>query len=241
MPLNIEVTQFPNGIGTVKDNSVLSSLPLPTPAVDLGFDDCGAASLLDLIATGTVIGAGAVLSQLAGFASGVRRYTTAGADGDGLAIGFDQATAAPDNMVVNAAPVWFGLRFRVDDPVEFTLLAGFFPDASALAPTDGIFLRCADATGVLEIVSVAAAAAESATALGTLQADTWYEAAFYYDGIDKVAAQFSGPDGVIGGGGNVIPGANLTAIQVQPSINFAAGEAVAKNFDLDWVLFGGAR
>jgi len=56
-----------------------------------------------------------------------------------------------------------------------------------------------------------------------------------------VAAQFSGPDGVIGGGGNVIPGANLTAVQVQPSINFAAGEAVAKNFDLDWVLFGGAR
>jgi hypothetical protein len=38
MPLNIEVTQFPNGIGTVKDNSVLNAVPVPIPGGAFAFE-----------------------------------------------------------------------------------------------------------------------------------------------------------------------------------------------------------
>lgn len=240
MAQNIQVTQFPDGLGTVRDNNLLASLPVPVPGVASFFDDLDAGSNIDAIATQTALAAGVTQSQLAGFASGVRRFSTAGADGDGNAIGFDQATNFADNMVVNVAETWLGIRFRVDDPVEFTLLAGFFEDGAALAPADGIFLRCADGSGVLEIVAVAAAGGTTAANLGTLSADTWYEAHLYCD-LTNVSGQFIGPGGIVGGGNTIVPGANLTAVQVQPNVNFAAGEAAVKNFDLDYVLFAGGR
>jgi hypothetical protein len=65
--------------------------------------------------------------------------------------------------------------------------------------------------------------------------------ALYWDGIDKVSGQFTGPDGVIGGGGTIIPGANLPAVGLSPTVTVAEGAAAAVTADLDYVLFGGSR
>lgn len=242
MPLNIEVTQFPNGIGTVKDNDVLNAVPLPTPGVGaLSVEDFGSDSNFAALWATTVIGAGAVETYPIS-ASGVLTSTSAGAATDGLKQAANGAGAIVDafNFVVGVA-AWFGIRFRIDDPTNTILLFGLIPAAATVAPADGVYFRSADVTADLELVAENTSV-EVATNLGTLAADTWYEAGFHWDGIDKISGQFTGPDGVVGGGGTVIPGASLPAVGLQPTFLFSAGAgAGAKVLDVDYVLFGGSR
>jgi len=241
MPLNIEVTQFPNGIGTAGDNSVLNAIPLPGPLALLSIEDFGPYTLRDILWTATAIGAGVTQTFLLSSA-GVQRQVSAGAATDGNKLQADGDGLFTDTFELAVGQeAWYGIRFRTDDPIQNILLFGFWPAVGTVAPTDGVYLRSDDGSAVLNLISENNGAAQSLTALGTLEADTWYEAAFYWDGIDKISAQFTGPDGVIGGGGTVIPGANLPAVGTLPSYLFSAGEAAAKTLDVDWVLFGGSR
>lgn len=239
MPLDIEVTQFPNGVGTAKDNSILNAVPQPLPNAFHHVEDFGpntqVADWTDL-----AIGAGVGGDVFPDSANGVLQQVSAGAATDGNKLSL-QLDGGNNFLISTAGRAWFGIRFRTDDPVENILVFGFSLAADTVAPGDGVFLRCADGSGVMEIVSVNSGAAESAADLGTLEADTWYEAALYWDGIDKVSGQFVGPDGVVGGGGNIIPGANLPSAGLTPGFLFSAGEAAAKTLDVDYVLFGGSR
>lgn len=241
MPLNIEVTQFPNGVGTAKDNSVLNAIPLPGPAGHLTIEDFGPGSLLGGVWAGTAIGAGATPTYPLS-SSGVLRQTSAGAATDGNKFEADAGGEQSDSFGFSVGEeAWYGIRFRIDDPINTILIFGFIPDAATVTPADGVYLRSADVTGVLELVAENTSV-EVATNLGTLEADTWYEAAFYWDGIDKISGQFTGPDGVVGGGGTVLPAASLPAVGLLPGFLFSAGAgAGAKILDVDWVLFGGSR
>ncbi len=243
MPLNIEVTQFPNGVGTAKDNSVLNAIPLPGPnAAALSVEDfgqdtrIGEAGWVDL-----VIGAGVAGDVFPLGANGVLQQVSAGAATDGNKISAQFAGVDTFGLSVGQE-AWFGIRFRIDDPLNTILVFGFTPFDETVAPLDGVFLRSDDVSAALNLVSIAAAGGTSTTPLGTLEADTFYEAAIYWDGIDKISGQFSGPDGVIGGGGTVIPGANLTAVGLNPGFLFSDGvDGAAKTLDVDYVLFGGSR
>jgi hypothetical protein len=241
MPLNIEVTQFPNGIGTARDNSVLNSIPLPGPNVgalsveDFG-QDTGIADWTDL-----AIGAGVAGDVFPLGANGVLQQVSAGAATDGNKLSIQRAGVDTFSLLVGQE-VWFGLRFRISDALNTILVFGFTPFDETVAPVDGVFLRSDDVSAALNLVSIAAAGGTSTVVLGTLADDTWYDAAMYWDGVDKVSAQFVGPDGVIGGGGNILPGANLTAVGLNPGFLFSDGvDGAAKTLDVDWVLFGGSR
>jgi len=240
MPLNISVTQFPGGVGNARDNSVLNSLPLPGPNVALNVMDFGQGEDYASFYASTVIGAGAVLSNPLS-SSGILRQVSAGAATDGTKQAASIGSSADSFQFVLGKEAWFGARINLSEVVNEILLLGFIPAAATVAPADGVFLRSADATGNLEIVS-RNTGVEVATVIGTLLAATDYDVAFYWDGINKISAQFTGPDGSIGGGGTVIPGALLPAVGLQPSIVSSRGAvAGVTTFDLDYVLFGGSR
>lgn len=240
MPLNIEVTQFPGGVGSQKDNSVLNSLPLPGANVALNVQDFSMGEDYAAIYAPTVIGAGAVLTNPLS-ASGILRGVTAGAATDGLKLAANVGSDNDAFQLVAGKEAWFGVHLNSDDILDTIFLLGFIPDAATVAPADGVFLRKADASLDVEIVS-RNTGVEVATVIGQLAPATDYVLAFYYDGVDKIAAQFTGPDGVIGGGGTVLPGALLPAVGLQPSVVFSRGAvAAATTVDLDYVLFGGSR
>jgi len=240
MPLNIEVTQFPNGVGTAKDNSVLNAIPLPGPIAALSVEDFGQdTGIADW--TDLAIGAGVAGDVFPLGANGVLQQVSAGAATDGNKLSIQLAGVDTFGLSVGQE-AWFGIRFRISDALNTILVFGFTPFDETVAPLDGVFLQSDDVSAALNLVSIAAAGGTSTVALGTLEDDTWYEAAFYWDGIDKISGQFSGPDGVIGGGGTIIPGANLTAVGLNPGFLFSDGaDAAAKTLDVDWVLFGGSR
>lgn len=241
MPLNIEVTQFPNGVGTAKDNSVLNAVPLPLPnAAALSVHDFGADTDMGDW-TDIAIGSGVGGDVFPLSSSGVLQQVSDGAATDGNKLTM-QLSGQDVFGIAAAVEAWFGIRFRIDDALNTILVFGFSPFDETVAPIDGVFLRSDDVDNTLNLVAIAAAGGTSTIPLGELADDTWYEAAIYWDGIEKISGQFVGPDGVVGGGGTVIPGVNLTAVGLNPGFLFSDGvDGAAKTLDVDYVLFGGSR
>jgi hypothetical protein len=240
MPLNIEVTQFPNGVGTAKDNSVLNAIPLPLPGAVLSVEDFGQdTGIADW--TDLAIGAGVAGDVFPLGSNGVLQQVSAGAATDGNKLSI-QLAGVDTFLVAVGQEAWYGLRFRISDVLNTILVFGFTPFDETVAPIDGVFLNSADVSTDLNLTAIAAAGGTSTTVLGQLADDTWYECAIYWDGIDKISGQFVGPDGVIGGGGTVLPGANLTAVGLNAGFLFSDGvDGAAKTLDVDYVLFGGSR
>jgi len=238
--LNIEVTQFPGGVGNQRDNSVLNSLPVPGPNIALSVEDfLSGTSYLSNFTITAIGGGAAIVTPLS--SSGLLRQTSAGAATDGNKVAADGDASADPFQFVIGKEAWFGMRVNIDDVLNTLLLFGFVPAADTVAPVDGVFLRKADVTNDLEIVS-RSAGVEVATVIGQLANNTDYEIAIYWDGIDKISAQFVGPDGVIGGGGTVLPGALLPAVGLQPMFLSSRGAAAGVTImDVDYVLFGGSR
>lgn len=240
MPLNIEVTQFPNGIGTVKDNNVLSAVPVPIPGGAFAFDDLDQNSLFLTNWEAVAIAGGVTVTRPLS-ASGLLRQVTGGAGLDGNAYHATEGGVAPDVFAIAVGQeAWFGARLTLDVADLSTLILGFVPEASAIAPTDGVYIRKASGATLVELVVENNGTAQSVISLGNISADVLFEFGIYWDGIDKVSAQFSA-EGVIGGGGALLPGANLPAVGLSPTVTVAEGAAAAVTADLDYVLFGGSR
>jgi hypothetical protein len=241
MPLNIEVTQFPNGIGTRKDNSVLIGVPSPIDLAMSSFDDLGQGSNFLANFSATAIAGGVTVTRPLS-SSGVLRQVTGGAGGDGNEYNGDDGAAAVDSFeFATGREAWYAARVMIDVVNLSTLILGFVPNSSAIAPADGVYIRKASGATLVELIVENNGTAQSAVDLGNIAADTWYEFALFWDGIDKVSAQFTGPDGVVGGGGNIIPGANLPSVGLDPTVTVQENAAAAVTMDLDYVLFGGSR
>ena len=238
--LNIEVTQFPNGVGNQRDNSVMNSLPIPGPNVALSVEDFAMDSDYVSIWAATALGAGSAASNPLS-ASGILQQTSAGAATDGNKFAANIGSDNDAFFLSAGTEAWFGVRLNTDDILNTILLLGFIPEADTVAPANGVFLRSVDGSADLEIVS-RSANVEVATVLGSLQNNVDYEIAFYYDGIDKISAQFVGPDGVVGGGGTVLPAGLLPAVGTQPTFLYARGAAAGVTvLNVDYILFGGSR
>ena len=138
MPLNIEVTQFPNGIGTVGDASVLNGVGSPLPSDgSINVNDFGGGEGYQNTYEEVAVGALAVASVLPN-AAGVTRFTTPGVAAQGTALG---------------VPAWMTARLDIADPVVNAFILGFVPGGSGLAPLDGVYLSCDAATGDVFIVA----------------------------------------------------------------------------------------
>lgn len=236
---NTEITQFPAGVGTRADDDILAKVRVPIPGDAFAFDDLDNYTLFDTLVGNTAIAAGATPSfPLSN--SGVLRQVSAGADGDGNEANVNAGGGQADTFqLVSTRPAYYGCRFRIDDAVQSTIILGFVPNGSALAPADGMYFRKTDGDDEAFLIIENNAAAQTSVSLGDIVADTWYEMGIFWDG-EVASCQFRAADGS-GGGNSVEPGANLPAVGLEPTFTFAAGEAAAKTFDVDYYLFGGGR
>ena len=171
MPLNIEVTQFPDGIGDAGDDSVLNGVGSPLNrggSVSLE-DFSGGENYLDAYSN-VAIGGAAVASVLAA-ASGVVRFTTPGVATQGSALEADAATTHVDGFLVSAGiPAWMLARLDIADPVVNAWQIGFQPGASAGAPADGLYLSSVAGSGDVNLIIENNGAAQESQLVGTLSA-----------------------------------------------------------------------
>jgi hypothetical protein len=237
MPLNIEVTQFPNGIGTAGDASVLNGVGSPLPIGAIAIEDFSGGENYLTHYSNVVIGGAAVASVLAS-ASGVARFTTPGVAAQGSALEADSATTDVDGFLVSAGvPAWITARLDIAEPVVNAFILGFVPGGSGLAPLDGVYLSCDAATGDVFIVVENNAGAQETQLVGTLGAGPtgFIDIALYWDGI-VAAAQFPG------GGGSFIPNvANIPTVGLNATLTMVEGAGGATTFDVDLLAFGGGR
>ena len=239
MPLDIQVTQFPGGIGTVGDNSILNGVPGPLNLRAASYfedflpDYEFPGFWSELAAAG---GGPAVLTQPPS-PNGVLNFVTAGAT-TGSVLTANAAGALTDAYAVQAGVAsWFGLRMSISDAIESAFLFGFMPEATLDAPVDGVYVSKAAGTGDVFIVVQNAGAATETQLVGTLAAGAlpFVDMALYWDGL-KASAQFTG------GGGSFIPDvANLPAVGLSPQFALVEGAAGPVTFEVDYVLFGGGR
>lgn len=238
MTLNIEVTQFPNGVGSVGDDNVLNGVesPLHLLGSNIMEDFTGGSDYLEAW-TNVAITAPAVGADL-GSSSGVVRFTTPGTPTQGTALEANAATGLVDGHLVQAGiPSWITARIDISEPVVNAFLLGFVPGASAFAPADGLYLNCAAATGDVFIIIENNGAAQETQLVGTLAAGAtgFIDIALYWDGI-VAAAQFPG------GGGSFIPAtANIPAVGLNATLTMVEGAGGAATFDVDYIAFGGGR
>lgn len=238
MPLNIEVTQFPNGIGTVGDNSVLNGVALPLPVN-------GAVQVEDFVGgtdysaawTVTAIGGGVTPSFVLS-SNGILRLTTGAVAGDGASVEADGGGNFVDAFVVQqGVPAWIAARVDLSDAIDSTFILGFVPAGSALAPTDGVYLISAAGSGDVDLIVENSGAAQESVNVATLSAGATglVEVALYWDG-EKASAQ------IAGGGNSLVPdSANIPTVGTNATLTAAAGAAGAITADADWIAFGGGR
>ncbi len=238
---NIQVTQFPGGVGTVKDNSVLQALPVPIPSrASVVFDDFGAiVGLPDQTGYAQVdTGVASVLSALPSAAGILRMVTPGGGDGSILA-GLDFAGGSDPIVLAVGQPVWFGARFRTSllDATGINLF-GFGDQASGPASTEGLQLRVFFNTVTLTSVN---AVGQTEVSFGNVVADTWYEVSMYWDGVDRVSGQLADTNGNILAGGGFLADANFPTLGMAPIFGAAETGVAPITLDVDWVMFAAGR
>lgn len=236
MPLNIEVTQFPNGIGTVGDASVLNGVGSPLPSDgSIGVMDFDSSEEFTAAYSEIAVGALAVPSVLPS-ASGVVRFTTPGVAAQGTALEGDAGGNHIDGFLVSAGvPAWMLARLDIADPVVNEFLVGFVPAGSGVAPAAGLYLYSMAGSGDVNLI--VEGAAQEVQLVGTLAAGAtgYIDIALSWDGI-VAAAQFPG------GGGSFIPSpANLPAVGLNATLTLVEGAGGATTFDVDMIAFGGGR
>ena len=236
--LNIEVTQFPNGIGDAADNSILNGVGSPlnkNGSVSLE-DFSGGENYLDHYSN-VAITTTAVATALAN-ANGVARFTTGAVAATGSALEADAATTHVDGFLVSAGvPAWMTARIDIAEPVVNAWQLGFQPGASAGAPTDGLYLSSVAASGDVNLIIENNGAAQESQLVGTLAVGPtgFIDISLFWDGI-VAAAQFPG------GGGSFIPAvANIPAVGLNATLVMLVGAGGATTFDVDLLAFGGGR
>lgn len=238
MPLDIQVTQFPGGLGTAGNNTILTGVSNPLPALQsLAIEDFSGGENYLTHYSPVVIGGAAVPTVLPS-ASGVVRFTTSGTPTQGTALEGDGATSHVDGFLVEAGvPAWIAARLDIADPVVNAFLIGFVPGASALAPADGLYLYSAAASGDVNLIIENNGAAQEVQLIGTLAAAATgqFNIGLFWDGL-KAMGQFPG------GGGSFIPQvANIPAVGLNATLTMVEGAGGATTFDVDSLAFGGGR
>jgi hypothetical protein len=242
MPLNIKVTQFPDGIGTVTDDSVLNSIPSPINIAALAYNEFDQNDQFSNIWALNSLGVGGATDSRLASASGVLRQTTGIVAGEGQEYNANAGGDATDAFVfASEVESWFGARFRIDTADLSTIILGWVPEGSALAPLDGVYFSKPTGDTEAFLIVENSGAAQSSISLGDIAADTWYDLGIFYNGEDKVSCQVRPLDGSDGLGGILEPGSNLPSVGLDPTFTVATGAAAAVIFDLDYVLFGGGR
>lgn len=228
MPLiDNTVTRQPNGIANVAAADIFNSLREPDPSQFIrDFDDFVNYLVTDWSTGGVGLGSTAVQAGL----GGLLRLTTTAADNDNRWIQRNN----PNFNFIAGKRWFFQVRIaQISDAVQSDVAVGLQIAVAAnnfLTPVDGVFFRKDDGAGDIFLVSRAASVETVSASLATLAAATEYRLQMFHDGVDSIWAAINGT--VLA---RITPAA-LPAVLMGPTIGLQAGEAAAKNMDIDQIL-----
>lgn len=160
---------------------------------------------------------------------GVARLTTGGGDNDGI----NMQVQGEAFTFTAEYPTYFGCRIRMSDVDQCDFIAGLCVTDSDLVGgmSEGVYFRHLDGGTALNFV-LEEATVETATAYAPALTDTtWYTLEFVYEG-GSMRWYVNGVRQTSPALTNLPNGAGFW---LTPSLEFLAGEALAKTLDIDWI------
>lgn len=237
-------TVFPNGVTNAQLDSFGARVPCEWPpqlyTFFTDFDKfnaaLGATGLADWLNTPSTAGAG-TSSVVTDAFGGILLITLPSASDDfgnsyqwlgGNAL----ADVAETFIFTPGKELWFAARFALSEVVQSDLIIGLAVatlQPITTAPTDGVFFIKSDGSAAMSLRSSLASSATN-VAVGSLVAATFVEAAFHYNGIDKISAFINGnPAGSMG-----ITTLPITELAV--TFGVQNGDTAARTASFDWIF-----
>lgn len=232
--MDITVTQFPGGVGTVADNSPWAAFkgPLPTQ-YHTYFEDFDTFTAAEWTITTTEAGAGSASEALTDGDGGLLLVTNDAADDDA-----DFFQKVGESFLFEAGKkLFFEARFKVSDATQSDVVFGLqITDTTPLDVTDGVFFQKDDGDTNIDFHVEKNNTATSEAAVGTLADDTFVKLGFYYDGVSGVYAIVDGAAVAKVATTNLPDDEALTV-----SFGIQNGEAAAKTMTVDYIFVAKER
>jgi hypothetical protein len=231
--------RFPSGLSSAVKGSALWNFGMPDPTkFHVFFDDFDNFEADQWVITRV----GATPTEVAANGDGGRLLLTMAATDDSSSSlqwsGDDAAGVIRSFRFQLGKQLWYKSRFQVSDMLQSDFVLGLqIADTTPLAVTDGVYFRKDDGDTNINLVSIAASVASTATKANVLPAaNTDFTLAYYFDGVASVTMFVND---LAQGSVNI---ANLPVGQdLAVSIHMQNGEAVAKSMNLDYVFVAKER
>lgn len=224
---NLTTTRLPSGVTTVGVEHIFANFPAPVPTNMLGyFNDFFTYTAGDWVVTETTAAATEALTA----GNGGQLLVTNTATNDSL-VALQKTPAMV--LMDSTKQTWFSARFKVSEATEIDVVMGMqVVDTTPLDVTDGIYFLKADGAATYDIIcrKNATTGSTSATAVGSIAADTFIVLQWYYDGAGYL---YYGANGTLLGSLSVasyFPDTDLTV-----SFGIQNGDSNARTMTVDWV------
>lgn len=222
------VTQFPNGAGTVADNSPWTAFKRPLPTqYHTYFNDFDTFTVAEWTITTTEAGAGSATEALTDGDGGLLLVTNDDADNDN---DFFQKVGESFKFE-SGKKLFFEARFKTSDATQSDIVMGLqITDTSPLDVTDGVFFIKADDAATVDFRVEKDNTATTSSAVATMANDTFIRLGFYYNGVDAVYPIVNG-----------VPSAKLATTNLPDdedltvSFGIQNGAAAAKTLTVDYI------
>lgn len=222
-------TRFPNGLTTARVTETMGDFILPDPTqAHVYFNDFDTYAAAEWTITTVEAGAGSATEALTDADGGVLLITNDAADDDS-----DFFNKVGESFLfATGKKLWFKARFKVSDATQSDFVIGLqITDTTPLDVTDGVFFQKDDGDANLDFHVEKNNTATSATAIATVEDDTYLTVGFYYDG--KSSIKYYVNDVHLG----TLATTNMPDDEVLTiSFGIQNGEAVAKTMSLDYIL-----
>lgn len=224
------VTRFPNGLGTVGDQSMFADLKVPLPlAYHVFFDDFDRYAAADWTVTET---SGSATQGIVDGDGGLLRLTNVTGDN-----GIVQLQSKEGFKFVAGKKVFYEVSFESVEATQVDLFAGLMITGTdpVAGVTDGVFFRKDDGDTNIDVVVTKDSAVTTAVA-ATLAANTRVKLGFYYNGVDSI--QYA-VDGVVKGSLAVtnLPDDEELAV----TLTTQNGQTTSSNMTIDYVFVAKER
>ena len=204
------VTQFTGGIGNVEQDSILASLPVPSPSTYVQLEDFDTFS--DQASWVEFTDFAGTVTQVPGFSTGLLRLFV---DTAQFGEAYVQSTGLPlpddeDAMTMRVGqPMWFSTRFLTDNlellfwEAEFGLVPNAGGASSTVPPANGCWFAVDEDDATLFLRTDKAGGSPLSVAIGTLELRSFYTASWYWDGVNTVIGELIKENGT---GNSPLPG-----------------------------------
>ena len=224
-------TRFPNGITNVGEQSLFAELGQPAATIfHTYFEDFDYYTAGDWTVTETDAGATQALTDGDG---GLLLITNTAADNDLVSL----QKKGESFRFESGKALFFEARFKVSDATQSDVVIGLqITDTTPLDVTDGVFFIKADGAATVDFRVEKNNTATTASAMATMEDDTYIRLGFYYDGSSAVQYFVNGTYTGSSVTTNLPDDEDMTV-----TIAIQNGEAAAKTMTVDYVYVAKER